>query len=158
MFHAYFDFADFFFRFSGIRDWKRRTSPPDLGILLTKYSTLFSNFIIEKIACKNFCNCFHCEFYAQKFAKNSQKFLLIRLNAVDFNRFSQLLVEVKNAKNWICIISDNSSNIAAIGLKICRKQSWEKCFRILDTRSHLGWGTVFHGNPARPFGEHDERQ
>ena len=32
-------------------------------------------------------------------------FLLKRLNAVDFFRFSQLLVEVKNAKNEICIIS-----------------------------------------------------
>ena len=77
---------------------------------------------IKKIACNNFCNFFLREFYAQKSAKNVQKFLLIRLNAVNFFRFFQLLVEVKNAKNEICIISDNSSNIAATGLKICTKQ------------------------------------
>ena len=70
---------------------------------------------------------FLCEFHAQKFAKNLQMFLLIRLNAVNFFRLSQLLVEVKNAINEICIISDNSSNMAAIGSEICTDQSWGKC-------------------------------
>ena len=119
---------------------------------MKKNSTFFSNFLIEKITCTNFCNFFLWEFYERKFAKNVQKFLLIRLNAVDFFRFFQLLIEVKNAKNEICIISDNSSNMAAIRLKICIKQSWGKCLRILDTRSHLGWRSILHGNPARPFG------
>ena len=65
--------------------------------------------------------------------------------------FSTLLFEIKNAKSEIFTISDNSSNMAAIGLKICTKQSYGKFLRILDTRSHLGWGPFLHGNPARPF-------
>ena len=122
-----------------------------VDIFLTKNSTLSSDFFVAKIRCKNVCNFFLCEFYAQKFAKNLQKFFLIRLNAVTFFRFSQLLVEVKNEKNEISIISNNSSNMAAIGLKICTKKSQDKCLRILDTRAHLGWGPFLHENPARPF-------
>ena len=119
--------------------------------IIDKNSTSLSNFFIEKISCKNLCNFFVSQFSAQKFAKNLQKFLSIRINAVNFFRFSQLLVEVKNAKIEICIIRDNSSNMAAVGLKICTKQSYSKCLRILDTRSHLGWRPFLHGNPARPF-------
>ena len=111
----------------------------------------FSNFFIEKITCKNCCNFFLCEFYRQKLAKFLQKFLLIRPNFVDFFRFSQLLVEVKDAKNEICINSDNSSIMVAIWLKICTKQSEGKWIRIFDTRSHLCWGTFLHWNLARPF-------
>ena len=76
------------------------------------------NFVLEFFHGKN-C----MQKFLQFYAKNLQKFLLIRPNAVNFSRFSQLLVEVKNAKNEICIISDNSSNMAAIRLKICTKQS-----------------------------------
>ena len=38
----------------------------------------------------------HYQFF--KLAKNVQKFLLIRLNAVNFFRFSQLLIDVKMQK------------------------------------------------------------
>ena len=104
-------------------------------ILLTINSTLFSNFCIEKIASKIYCNFFVCECYAQKFAKNLQKFLLTRL----FQIFPTILVEVKDIKIEICIIiSGYSSNIAAIRLKICTKQSQGKFFRILDTFSFVG--------------------
>ena len=80
---------------------------------------------------QKFCNFFLCEFYTQKFTKNVQKFLLKRLNAVNFFRFSQVLVEVKNANNEICIISDNSSNMAAIGLKFVQNNLRANAFEYL---------------------------
>ena len=84
--------------------WKNlRTKLSLLSIICLLKTRMFSNFFIKKIACTNFCNFFLCEFYAQKFAKNLQKFLLIKLNYVNFFKFSQLISWGEKCKNEICL-------------------------------------------------------
>ena len=59
-------------------------------------------------------------------AKICDKFTEVPLDKTkccEFFHIFPTIVEVKNVKNEICIINDDSSSMEAIGLKICTKQS-----------------------------------
>ena len=56
------------------------------------------------------------------------------ISCINFFRFFQSLVSLKNAKNWIRIICDYSSNTVDKGLKIWQKICQIKCFHIVNTK------------------------
>ena len=76
---------------------------------------------------------------------------MIKRSCMNFFRFFQSLVSLKNAKNRICIICDYLSNMAGRGLKIWQKLFLIRSSHVVNARFDFIWGQNLHAYPTRSF-------